>query len=349
MEVDVANEDVSNDDDTEEEGSTTEEGSDDDVADMPEPQDPLPVDAVVAPPPSSPFHPREIALAAEAVATGSYCQQSSPNVFQDPLKPNLKRIADEIEDRPEAECTICSDTWTNYGPHRLCSLKCGHLFGEKAPAKRSDIRRIFANCLVAVDSVVLDQALQEKNRLKREIDFLVKENARLQSDRQRFLKELNALRCPPVTLYGVVIVSRQKNNARVAAYEDSRSKIFDLASTVNGETHGFDVFTAEQPKQKAFFGLHSGPVRDCKIVPSRRLLLSGSADKASLHTIDESGQIKKQKDLKVDPGEKVMDVIEMADRLGVLTESKVYIWDTKSLEDDSHGAMSDVIEISDDN
>lgn len=29
------------------------------------------------------------------------------------------------------ECIICSEEWTLTGDHRLVSLKCGHLFGEK--------------------------------------------------------------------------------------------------------------------------------------------------------------------------------------------------------------------------
>ncbi|CAO3588279.1 unnamed protein product [Absidia cylindrospora] len=29
------------------------------------------------------------------------------------------------------ECSICSENWTDSGPHRLVSLKCGHLYGQK--------------------------------------------------------------------------------------------------------------------------------------------------------------------------------------------------------------------------
>lgn len=66
-------------------------------------------------------------------------------------------------------CTICFDQWTNSGPHRLVSLKCGHLFGEScitrwihmnkkcaqcnAPNQVYDIRKLFAKCLKAVDAV----------------------------------------------------------------------------------------------------------------------------------------------------------------------------------------------------
>ncbi|ORZ14244.1 hypothetical protein BCR42DRAFT_64354 [Absidia repens] len=38
-------------------------------------------------------------------------------------------IDDEEDD--SMECSICSENWTESGPHRLVSLKCGHLYGEK--------------------------------------------------------------------------------------------------------------------------------------------------------------------------------------------------------------------------
>lgn len=38
----------------------------------------------------------------------------------------------ELTDEDETmECSICSENWTQTGPHRLVSLKCGHLYGEK--------------------------------------------------------------------------------------------------------------------------------------------------------------------------------------------------------------------------
>ncbi len=34
------------------------------------------------------------------------------------------------EDAPDEECCpICLEPWTSTGNHRICSLKCGHLFG----------------------------------------------------------------------------------------------------------------------------------------------------------------------------------------------------------------------------
>lgn len=34
------------------------------------------------------------------------------------------------EDEDGMNCPICLELWTNAGDHRLCALKCGHLFGQ---------------------------------------------------------------------------------------------------------------------------------------------------------------------------------------------------------------------------
>jgi len=66
-------------------------------------------------------------------------------------------------------CPICLEPWTSSGKHRICSLRCGHLFGRScvdkwlasghvkcpqcnAPAKRPDIRILYCRRLVALDT-----------------------------------------------------------------------------------------------------------------------------------------------------------------------------------------------------
>lgn len=66
-------------------------------------------------------------------------------------------------------CSVCLDVWTSAGAHRLCALKCGHLFGRSCvtrwlsgkqkvcpqcntPARKNDIREIYATKLVVVDT-----------------------------------------------------------------------------------------------------------------------------------------------------------------------------------------------------
>lgn len=96
---------------------------------------------------------------------------------------------EEDEDEDGKLCPICLDSWTNSGEHRLCALRCGHLFGHncverwlsgqktcptcKRPVRKSDIRFIYAKKLIALDTSVLnslqtqlDATMAEKNTLQ---------------------------------------------------------------------------------------------------------------------------------------------------------------------------------------
>ncbi|KAJ8985155.1 hypothetical protein NQ317_012807 [Molorchus minor] len=104
-------------------------------------------------------------------------------------KESRKRSLSEDEDDGRL-CPICLDNWTNTGDHRICALKCGHLFGYKCVNRwlesqqkkscptckkrvnRSDLRYIYAKKLIAVDTTeldvmkqLLDTAIEEKNKM----------------------------------------------------------------------------------------------------------------------------------------------------------------------------------------
>lgn len=118
------------------------------------------------------------------------------------LKLDIKteeRPVDDEDDDPDSGrlCPICMDYWSNSGEHRLCSLRCGHLFGhscvlkwlqvacaggsrrcpqcnKKAAVK--DIRLIYASNVAVIDTVEIDllkkQLLEmtaEKNRVEMEL------------------------------------------------------------------------------------------------------------------------------------------------------------------------------------
>eukprot|EP00039_Didymoeca_costata_P000772 m.47214 g.47214 ORF g.47214 m.47214 type:complete len:837 (-) comp10465_c0_seq1:19-2529(-) len=89
---------------------------------------------------------------------------------------------DDDDDDDGNTCSICFDEWTTAGPHRVSSLKCGHLYGKSciekwlkgkgercpqcnAKAKKADIRLIFAKKISAVDNTGTEDALK---RLKEE-------------------------------------------------------------------------------------------------------------------------------------------------------------------------------------
>ncbi|KAL0024281.1 hypothetical protein WJX79_002773 [Trebouxia sp. C0005] len=74
-------------------------------------------------------------------------------------------------------CTICLEPWTNTGDHRLCCLKCGHLFGKScivrwvksnkrcpqcsSRARIADIRNLYVANLMAVDNAEAESLRQQ--------------------------------------------------------------------------------------------------------------------------------------------------------------------------------------------
>ncbi|GJJ73279.1 E3 ubiquitin-protein ligase RFWD3 [Entomortierella parvispora] len=102
----------------------------------------------------------------------------------------------------ESTCPICFEAWTNSGPHRMASLKCGHLYGEscifkwiaqrgqqggkfKCPecnylSSRKDIRRIWSRSVVAIDTTEKDEAVA---RARKEQDARIRLELELKQSR----------------------------------------------------------------------------------------------------------------------------------------------------------------------
>lgn len=120
-------------------------------------------------------------------------QPSSSSVVEIPIN-SVKRSYDVMKyDRDDNDqiCPICLDMWTSEGDHRLCSLKCGHLFGKSCifnwlvkqkkkccpqcnkDASSYDIRELFATKLIAMDC-------SEKTRLEREIEAVREEKRKVE-------------------------------------------------------------------------------------------------------------------------------------------------------------------------
>ncbi|KAJ1723593.1 RING finger and WD repeat domain-containing protein 3 [Coemansia erecta] len=107
--------------------------------------------------------------------------------------PDNDTAADDLDVPPSSQCPICMDAWGITGDHRLVSLKCGHLYGQRCirrwlrqskrarcpscqhPAVLRDLRPIYARALTAQDS-------QENVRLAKEVERLVAEVKRAQDD-----------------------------------------------------------------------------------------------------------------------------------------------------------------------
>lgn len=99
--------------------------------------------------------------------------------------------SDNDDDDEGAVCTICFESWTNSGDHRISSLKCGHFFGYACidrwirgngnacpncneKATRRDIRMHYVARLKAIDTSEKDRAigdLEKVNVKYRQLDL----------------------------------------------------------------------------------------------------------------------------------------------------------------------------------
>nr|CDS27433.1 e3 ubiquitin protein ligase RFWD3 [Hymenolepis microstoma] len=137
-------------------------------------------------------------------------------VPESPAKVNGQSLSDEAE-----SCLICFEQWTTSGPHRICCLKCGHLFGKScitkwimssrpkqgtcpqcnAKASLKDLRILYCKKIKAVDTTDLDRALQDldtERKMRRKIELELSEyKFKLQlacSDAENLRNELNSLK-----------------------------------------------------------------------------------------------------------------------------------------------------------
>lgn len=91
------------------------------------------------------------------------------------------RLDDSLDDTTDdsQKCSICLDSWSNAGEHRLCSLRCGHFFGHSClkrwldplkvierrcpecntKAQKKDIRFHYAKKLTATDTSELEKVM----------------------------------------------------------------------------------------------------------------------------------------------------------------------------------------------
>mmetsp|Transcript_26011 Transcript_26011/g.42655 ORF Transcript_26011/g.42655 Transcript_26011/m.42655 type:complete len:527 (+) Transcript_26011:180-1760(+) len=97
---------------------------------------------------------------------------------------------DESDNEEGSTCPICYNEWSQSGEHRICCLKCGHLFGKacilrwldgkksaerkcpvcKASAKASDVRDLWVTKLQAVEVDRQDIEHEKKLRVQAEAE-----------------------------------------------------------------------------------------------------------------------------------------------------------------------------------
>ncbi|CAH1099573.1 unnamed protein product [Psylliodes chrysocephalus] len=102
------------------------------------------------------------------------------------------------DDEEGTLCPICLDNWTNSGEHRICSLKCGHVFCHKCVtrwldtqqhkscptckkrARKQEIRFIYAKKLIAVDN-------SELEALRHQLNLVIEEKHKIQLDLSKYI------------------------------------------------------------------------------------------------------------------------------------------------------------------
>ncbi|KAJ8252573.1 hypothetical protein COCON_G00218850 [Conger conger] len=143
--------------------------------------------------PGGPAPPPDPAAADHVVAVVT--ERSAPIAAKQPeLALRAPPAGADKEDEGEGEtCSICFESWTTTGEHRLATLRCGHLFGFKCierwlrgdgakcpqcnkKAKKSDIVPLYARKLRA-----LDNSEQESMRRSLQLEHELRRKAELES------------------------------------------------------------------------------------------------------------------------------------------------------------------------
>lgn len=232
-----------------------------------------------------------------------------------------------VSDEEGTTCTICFEAWTASGTHRLASLKCGHLYGLScierwvrgqrakcpqcnAPARRADIRPIFAQKLMALDTVQLDQVVSELNaerekRKRSEIDAeLMRQKYKLLLNDYEKVKEeyaiVKRMRLEnPVSSHGDFSAGSSSSQRSLGKFTLDRG--IDLASNTSCRSLAvsglLNLLVASQSKSGLFSGyglrkvslfdlkssdfilIHKGEIKDIAFHQRDALVLSASNDK----------------------------------------------------------------------
>jgi E3 ubiquitin-protein ligase RFWD3 len=145
--------------------------------------------------------PTESAASSRAISPANFEEESNQSEdvnINEPNQSSKKRTYSDDEKEDDGSlCPICLDDWTNTGEHRICALKCGHLFGQKCINRwlnlqrkktcptckkrvgKDDIRFIYAKKLTAIDTTELDN-------MKKQLELVIEERNKAQSDLAKY-------------------------------------------------------------------------------------------------------------------------------------------------------------------
>lgn len=137
----------------------------------------------------------------------------------DETESRLKRIKETTLDESEVDsdqsCPICMDLWTSSGDHRLCCLRCGHLFGHSCilrwlqnsctsanrrcpqcnrKAAVKDIRMLYAKKLTSIDTTELDKLKEQLNNITTEKNRIEMELSKYNLREKLFEQQIASMR-----------------------------------------------------------------------------------------------------------------------------------------------------------
>lgn len=217
---------------------------------------------------------------------------------EQPNKAN-KRSHSDVEDTYDDDddddgklCPICYDNWTNVGPHRLCSLKCGHLFGLscltrwldtqrrktcpscKKHVSRNDIRYIYAKKVIAVDTQIVETLKKqivdincEKLQLQTELNKLKCRESLLMQEVDNLKKHIAGLNTRKATVDSNVLKAYPQRSNAVKLYKD---KSLDLSTgcrvfDVNVRLNTIAVSSKSNNALFAGYGIRKVTISDYKL------------------------------------------------------------------------------------
>ncbi|CAI2726454.1 unnamed protein product [Schistosoma spindalis] len=167
-------------------------------------------------------------------------------------KGNIEWNNDSFDEDTET-CPICFELWTSSGPHKVCCLRCGHLFGYScvmkwfkavgkkakcpqcnAKASRRDVRVLYCKNLKVLDTTDRDRALAELEREKRGRQKAEQEAAEFKARCDLLHAEVLQLRdeLQNTTGHHKVQSSRLQNTNEVPNYKASSS---DVSTVFDGQ------------------------------------------------------------------------------------------------------------------
>ncbi|KAI4472162.1 rfwd3 protein [Holotrichia oblita] len=229
-----------------------------------------------------------------------------------------KRTSEILGDEGDCQsCPICFDPWTTNGDHRLCALKCGHLFGYncvnrwlllnlqdprcptcKDKAGVQDIRYIFARKVIAMDDLELTRMKKKLKNVNQEKNRLQTELATTTCQMHMLKQEVNECK-RKLAMFNQGPSNCDKSAGEVSLYKDktldlgkdSNCRVLDLKNTLNMVAvsmkstnnlcngYGVKLINAANFKPTAFILLHAQMIRDIKFHETKPWLMTCSIDK----------------------------------------------------------------------